>query len=229
MPCNLFYVYMLSFDGTDRVYIGYTSRTPEVRFNWHWKSRNAPRHRNVPLYKYLRRIEKTDVTVSTLYISTTKEDALAAECSLIAQRKSLITESGFNATTGGENPPPGFGGCSWRAKYTDEELKDIDSRKARHGQDNGFYGKTHSQDTLKRAVQTRRENGSYDENTGKHLHTSEMRKQTIQAQKDGAARRYGYENDEEFVRRILDIYIYIKNAEVLIDGLQQKQTPIVPL
>lgn len=202
---EFYYVYKISFKGTDRVYIGYTSTTPEVRFAWHWNAKNKSCHDNTPLYKYLRTINKTDITVETLYVSFDKEDALSAECSIIAQLGTLITENGFNVTIGGENPPPGFGGSSWRERYTEEELKVINKKYARYGEDNGFYGKSHSPETLKKMVDVRMSNGSYA-NAGSHLLSDDVRRKTVKGQKDAAAKRYGYDSDQSFVDHIIDIY-----------------------
>lgn len=199
----LYSVYRLRFKNTDRVYIGYTSNTIEKRFSYHWKARKSS---NTSLSRYLRNINKEDVILECLYVSREREDALAAEIKLIAENKSMITQNGFNHTIGGENPPEGFGGIAWMNGKTEEEIAIINAKKSMPNELNPFYGKSHPKETLEKAVSTRRLNGSYNSETGSHLITEKAKEKNNIAKKNAAAKRYGYQNDQEFVNHIIDIY-----------------------
>jgi len=60
-----------------------------------------------------------------------------------------------------------FGGTYWMKNKTKEEIQAINNKKARHGKDNGFYGKTHTEENKKKAVNTRIEKyGTYHPNPG---------------------------------------------------------------
>lgn len=199
----LFYVYQISFDRHDRVYIGYTSTSIEKRFYYHWKCRNRL---NTPLAKCLRRVSKDDVKIEILYTSWDKEDALQAEISLIKQRSSLITECGLNMTVGGENPPIGWNGRQWMEGKSDDEIAAINKKKGLRGDENPFYGKSHDEEVLSGMVATRRRNGTYNSNTSAHLNSGEAKEKATEAKREATAIRAGFRSDIDFVHAIADVY-----------------------
>ena len=203
VPAPLYYVYKISFNNTDRIYIGYTSTTIKNRFNEHWKSRKRSR---TPLSNYLKNISKNECCVQCLYVSWNKESALEAEISLIKDYQSLINQKGFNSTPGGENPPEGFGGSRWMVGKTEEEIRIINQKKSRKGKENGFFGRSHSKETKERAVKKRIENGSYHSGISKHLNTEEAIIKNNESKMNAAAKRYGYDSDLDFVTHIVDVY-----------------------
>lgn len=118
----------------------------------------------------------------------------------------MTYQNGFNLTIGGEHPPENFGGDSWKDGKTEEELAIINAKKSMPRERNPFFGRTHTKETMQRAVNTRRLNGSYNSDISNHLHTEEAKEKNNIAKKNAAARRYGYNNDEEFVNHIIDVY-----------------------
>lgn len=200
---SLYYVYRIRFKSHNRTYIGYTSNTPEIRFNYHW---NARKNLTSPIAKCLRNTKsKEDVIVETLYIAWDKNAALDAEIELIARNKTLVTECGLNATIGGENPSINFYGNKWMEGKTDEEIAEIHKKKGMSGKRNPFYGKSHDKDTIHRMVSTRRMNESY-EKAATHLHSDESKIEIRLKRKEKAAIRAGFSSDKEFVLSISDMY-----------------------
>ena len=210
-----YFVYRLTLPN-GRIYIGYTSAGVQTRFSWHWKARKKLK---TPLHKCLALLSSpSEVLVETVWQGADKNEALLREMCTIHDECSLITENGLNMTKGGESPPDNFGGNSWMIGKTEQELLEINAKKARSGDKNPFFGKTHSTDTLAVAVATRRERGSYNSAIAAHLHTDDAKernrmfwkspegaaamRKTVKARLDATARRIGYENDEALVAAI---------------------------
>jgi len=153
------YCYLLRFPN-GKGYVGYTSLTPQQRFRSHWKQRKEKRF---PVQRAMCKYNKEDIVLETIAHFDTQEKALEAEQYYIEKFNTYAGNgNGYNATLGGEAP------CmTWMETKTKEEIDDINKRKGNSGEKNPFYGKTHSEETKQKAVETRKKNGNGDYFQGK--------------------------------------------------------------
>ena len=162
--------YILTFPN-GKMYIGYTKSSIKKRLREH--KRFASKNLRSRLYCAWRKY-KANITVDIIAEFDNKYDAVMNEIRLIALFNTTSHEFGYNSTKGGEYSPVGFGGGLWRNSKTREELAAIDQGKSCPGEKNPFFGKVHSLETIKKAVEVRRCNGSYDSSwcAGKLMHAN---------------------------------------------------------
>lgn len=147
--------YILEFPNGKK-YVGYTGGSIEDRIKVHYRvSKNPERAVAFAIAKY--KEFKTEVVASF----EIKQEALDNEKRLVIEHNSHISQNGYNLTWGGETPPTAWDGRQWMIGKTPEQIKEINKKKSCPGEKNGFFGKRHDPETLKRAVETRRKNGSY--------------------------------------------------------------------
>ncbi|AGE51519.1 GIY-YIG catalytic domain-containing endonuclease [Paramecium bursaria Chlorella virus CviKI] len=97
-----FYVYSLLFPN-EKMYIGYTSLTPEDRFSNHVKNSRKKKRKCWLLEKKIQEYGADNIIVSTLYKCWSKKEASDMEIRLIAEHKTLVTDGyGYNLTKGGD-------------------------------------------------------------------------------------------------------------------------------
>jgi len=97
-----FYVYSLLFPN-EKLYIGYTSLTPEDRFSTHVKNSRKKKRKCWMLEKKIQEYGADNIIVSTLYKCWSKKEASDMEIRLIAEHKTLVTDGyGYNFTKGGD-------------------------------------------------------------------------------------------------------------------------------
>jgi group I intron endonuclease len=90
-------VYMIENKVNRKRYIGYTSKSVEVRFQWHCERKNCRKLRYA-IDKY----GSGNFTITELYKSHDMQDALKAEAHLIEKYNTI--ETGYNLTKGGIAP-----------------------------------------------------------------------------------------------------------------------------
>jgi len=150
MKTKQFEVYMHT-SPSGNSYVGYTKNGMEFRWNQHLRNAKTEKlHFSNAINKY----PENQWIHEQLFETNNQEKAKLVEIFFIGYYDTF--KNGYNMTLGGD------GGNAWRMTKTPEELKEIDKKKANFGEDNGFYGKKHSEENLKKAVAKRHANGTYE-------------------------------------------------------------------
>ncbi len=150
-------VYKLTFPN-GKVYVGYTGQSIKRRMSAPFKvARNYPK---TPVHYAIRHFGSENVKVELIAEYDDKQSAIAAEMFFISRFSCMAANSnGYNLTAGGDSAPEGFGGSRWMRGKSAAEIAASNAKKARSANDNGFYGKRHSKESLARGVARRRERG----------------------------------------------------------------------
>lgn len=111
------WIYKISNDINNKIYIGYTRYTPEKRFNQHWSHRFSD---NSYLHKAMIKYGKEHFFVTGIE-EVTEEEGFDKEQYYIKQYNCKVP-FGYNLTDGGENPPIQYGSKNNKSKLTDEEF-----------------------------------------------------------------------------------------------------------
>ncbi len=155
---DTFMVYKITCLVNDKIYIGYTKQTLTERFRGHKKS---SKHKNTKLYNAFNKHGIENFTIEKLFQTHDKNEATDKEIELISEYNT--THIGYNITSGGDGGSTTAGNV-----LTDEHKKKIsESLKGRtftkehktrisenhhdvNGENNPFYGKTHTEETKKK-------------------------------------------------------------------------------
>ena len=105
-------------------------------------------------------------TKDVLYVFDNKEDAYLKEKEIVTEDFVNRTDT-YNLTTGGQGGwlhvdnsgenNPNYGKELWKNVKTSEEILIINAKRASHGEKNGMYGKTHTDDAKERIIQGNKE------------------------------------------------------------------------
>lgn len=125
----------------NKVYIGITNKNPLRR----WKNGFGYRA-NIRFFNAILKYGWNNIKHVILYSNLTKEEACEKEQELIAFHRSNCSEFGYNYTSGGE----------YFEHNEEVRQKMSDAGKLRVGAKNGFYGKNHSEESLKRISEARK-------------------------------------------------------------------------
>lgn len=98
----MYVLYKIMCAANGKVYVGYTSKTAEERFNQHL--RNARWKKKTALYDAIRAYGSENFSVETILECETHADACQHEIRLIAELSSLLP-LGYNMTHGGDGVP----------------------------------------------------------------------------------------------------------------------------
>lgn len=148
----MFKVYEIKFDN-GKSYIGYTKMKLELRLWYH--KRDARRGSMLPVHCAIRKYpEQYKINLTKSF--DTKKEALAFEILSIKNGTNL-----YNLSDGGECFPEWATGNYWKEGKTKEEISEINKKKGRPGSQNPFYGRKHSKESMEKMVRTRRERGSF--------------------------------------------------------------------
>lgn len=143
---SIYYIYKIINTCNDKVYIGFTSRTPEVRFMGHVSSSKSSKNKSA-IHRALAKHGVENSMLETLYCSKDKDHCLSLEQHFIEENNSLDREFGYNLKTGGSH-------CT----FSDESKKKMsDARKGKYlGVDNPTYGRKHTDETKRKLSIARR-------------------------------------------------------------------------
>jgi group I intron endonuclease len=134
----MYIIYQIKCLVNNKVYIGYTSRTPEERFREHLLCKL-----DTKFYRALRKYGKENFTVSLLEQFETKKDALVGERLWISKLDTI--ENGYNTHEGG------LGGKT----KTEEQLQALSESMS--GSNNPMFGKSQSLERRKLQSQKMKE------------------------------------------------------------------------
>lgn len=98
----MYMVYKISCSVNDKIYVGYTSKTAEERFNAHLL--NARWRKKTALYDAIRAYGNDSFSVEFLVECKTHAQACAEEIKFIAELNSMLP-NGYNMTRGGDGVP----------------------------------------------------------------------------------------------------------------------------
>lgn len=159
----------------NKIYIGITSRTLEIRWANGKGYINNPRFTNA-INKY----GVENFSHEILYKCDTKEEACAKEIELIAQYNSTNPDIGYNISLGGTAP-------MYERTHTEETKRKYSQQ--RQGANNSFYGKKHTEETKEKIRQA---------NIGRK-HTEEWKqKQSVRSKKWHQTHENPMKNDHRF-------------------------------
>lgn len=153
-----FKVYKLT-SPSGKIYIGFTGTTLARRISAHVRDSRNPETRT-PLHYAIRKYGIEAFKISVLEWFDEKDKALAFEIRSIAKYKS-VGRTGYNVTKGGNTFPEGYNGTYWMQGKTKKQLAAINAKKVLYGEDNGFFGCKHTEESMSRMVSTRKANGTY--------------------------------------------------------------------
>lgn len=130
-----------------KVYIGITGRKPEER----WE--NGHGYYGQPFYNAILKYGWNNFEHDILFSNLTEEEAKEKEIELIAEYKSSNSKYGYNASAGGESA----NGMIHSEETKERISRSLKGRKSpmkgshwngeRAGENNPFYGKTHTEET----------------------------------------------------------------------------------
>lgn len=155
MSKGIYYIYKITNLVNQKIYIGYTSTTPQNRFKEHLYLAMKTKSSHTYLYNAIRKYGKDNFMVEELYQTTDRDYCLnVMEKYYIQKFKSFDRSIGYNISLGGEgasNPSP-FKGMTYEEMYGIEKAQEIKEKvKLNHynceGSNNSFYGKHHSEET----------------------------------------------------------------------------------
>lgn len=104
-PLDPFYVYML-VSPNEKIYVGYTGKTPEKRFKMHVKNSKKTERKCAAIENAIRKYGEENIRVFTIYKCWDEQEAKDMEIRLISEHKTDIKEYGYNLTKGGEGVCP---------------------------------------------------------------------------------------------------------------------------
>ncbi len=114
------WIYKISNDFDDKIYIGLTRNTPKHRFEEHWRSRlndNGYLHAAMALYG------KEHFFVEG--IEEVSEKEMGEKEKYYIQKYNSLAPNGYNLAPGGENPPVHYGSENIKSKLTEEQEQEL--------------------------------------------------------------------------------------------------------
>lgn len=140
----LAYIYLITNLVNKKQYVGYTSKTPEIRFQEHWRCRYSD---DIYLHRAMIKYGKSNFIIETL------EEIDESEWQLKEQywidKMNTLTPNGYNINVGGNAPPVHYGEYNVKSKIPNEQLllliEDLKSYKLRFSQIATKYGLSQSQ------------------------------------------------------------------------------------
>lgn len=159
-----------------KCYIGQTKKTLQKRMKDHRNSKD-----NLYFHNAIRKYGIENFEWEIIYECQDKNVLDVMETFKIIVNKSHMNENGYNMSWGGESGTAGY-------KFTEEQLQTM--RDTHSGKNNGFYGKTHTEETkhfLKKLnlgkVQTLESNKKRSEKLKGRLVSEETKKKMSEAKK----------------------------------------------
>lgn len=127
------YIYLITNLANRKQYVGYTSRTPEIRFQEHWRNRDVD---DSYLHRAMKKYGIANFIVET--IEEIDESEWQYKERYWIEKKNTMTPNGYNVNIGGNAPPVHYGENNVKSKITDEQLslliEDLKSYKLRFSQ-----------------------------------------------------------------------------------------------
>lgn len=120
------FIYKITNKINDKVYIGYTSRTPDRRFYEHtWEAENRIDEDSSCLHKAMNKYGINSFTIEVIEeFSEDEKDWQELEKFYIQQYNSLVP-NGYNILIGGDKPPVRYGDKNNKTKLSDEKLQEL--------------------------------------------------------------------------------------------------------
>lgn len=138
------WIYKISNDINNKLYIGYTRYTPEKRFEEHWRCRYGD---NSLIHKAMIKYGKEHFWCEGIE-EVSEEEGFDKETYYIDYYKSKVP-NGYNLTEGGENPPVHYGENNCKSKISkiqfDNLIKDLQNYELEFSQIAKKYGISQSQ------------------------------------------------------------------------------------
>lgn len=178
---DTFTIYKLTCSINNKLYVGYTKNTLDKRFTEH--VRKSKGKTNTKLYNAMRKYGINNFTIEALEITNSKQIALELEIQYIKKLNTLY--EGYNMTIGGD------GGTTTKDRNLTQEHKNKisealigvpkskkhkQSLKDAHadfsGENNPFYGKTHSEESIQKIGNREYKSGTDHHRYGKSVSTS---------------------------------------------------------
>lgn len=138
-----FYIYKITNLINKKIYIGKTYNI-KVRFNAHKAAaRRSNKNDYSLIHRALNKYGFENFQIESLAEYSAEEDALQAEKEFIKKYNSMNRDAGYNLTEGCDGSS-GF-------KFTEEQKRSLNQEKKLTyiGENNPFYGKNHSEESLK--------------------------------------------------------------------------------
>ena len=183
-----------------KVYVGITKQNPEQR----WRSGTGYKTQAL-FYRAIEKYGWENIKHEILFDNLSKEQAEQKEIELIALFKSNVLEYGYNIDNGG-NVVGSFSEEHIQKMRLAQNRPDVKERKrqASIGENNGFYGRTHSEETKKRMREAKI--GKPSNAKGKKF-SEEARKNMSEARKGKPSNRKGKHLSDEMKRRLSEAHI----------------------
>lgn len=100
---TIYSIYKITNLINNKVYIGYTSKTSEIRFNNHIAVSSTPSYSHIKLYKAFKKYNVDNFTVNTIYQSKDKNHLVKImEQYFIDEYNSMDDRFGYNMCVGGQ-------------------------------------------------------------------------------------------------------------------------------
>lgn len=210
---------------SNKIYIGQTTQKLKYRINDHiYMANNGSK---LPFHRAIRKygIENFEITVVEECFSI--DDLNQAECNWI-KTANCISPNGYNCTTGGEHPvmneetrkkisnaTKGENNPFYGRTHTEESINKMKEELSRQfsGEGNPFYGKNHTEETKKKLSECFR-------GTKMHTNTREGIKKANLGNQYTKGRKLSLEHKEKLSKLKLDEVKYIKENP---DNLSRKE------
>lgn len=98
------YIYMITCKVNGMQYVGWTERSPEIRFREHFAERNYERHQGKPFYQDLIRYGRDEFELKLIDTCESKSEAEKLEQKYIKVNNTRVP-NGYNIATGGKGKP----------------------------------------------------------------------------------------------------------------------------
>ena len=114
------YIYKITNIINNKEYIGYTSRTPKIRYDEHWRNRFND---NSYLHRAMKKYGKECFIVKEIDI--VNESNWEEKEQYYIKKYNTLVPNGYNICIGGEKPPVHYGEANIKSKITDDQIKEL--------------------------------------------------------------------------------------------------------
>lgn len=126
------YIYKITNNINGKIYIGFTSRTVDIRFTEHKKCSRYlnkkykdDKSKIVYLYRAMNKYGEENFSVEQIYEIQDHEDESLVEKNFISRYNAQNPNIGYNISDGGDAPPKSYGESNYMAKLSDEEVEEV--------------------------------------------------------------------------------------------------------